>query len=124
MTAGGSLPAAVRFYSTGSTAGTAYSTTNGLASHITLTITKGTGGSFSNCTGFTADSSSPTVFNNTMNNLTASNYSGGVPLWTTAGGPNESRTFQFTWSLSSTAPNTTQNGTASTTFVWQSQTPS
>jgi hypothetical protein len=98
--------------------------TNDIDPYINLTIEKGTGGSFSSCTGFTPTASAP-GYTGTLENflLTNTNYSNGIGPWPLTGAsPPETMTFRFNWTFSTTAPNTAQNGTtASITFIWEAQ---
>lgn len=111
------LPANMRLYTQAS------STTNGLATHIDLTIEEGTGGStssFATCTGFTAAS---TFYTGTLANLTASQTSFATGIGSTAltGTPTEARRYRFTYTVNAATPNTAQSGTAQTTIVWEAQ---
>jgi hypothetical protein len=115
VTSNGTLPAAVKLYGTG------LSTTNGLSSYINLTVTQGTGGSFGSCTGYTQAATNPSVYSGTLAGFTANSYATGLGIWTPTGAASEARTFQFTYTVSATPPDTTQGGTASVNFVWESQ---
>jgi hypothetical protein len=112
VTSNGTLPAAVKLY--GSTA----ATTNALSSYIDLTVTMGTGGSFGSCTGYT---SAGTVYSGTLAGFTGNSYATGYGSWAPTGTPGEAKTYQFTYTVQSGAPTTTQGGTASVSFVWESQ---
>ena len=57
----------------------------------------------------------------TLAGFTATTYAGGYGAWTPTGSTAETRAFRFTYSFSSSAPNTTQGGTASVGFTWESQ---
>jgi hypothetical protein len=117
VTGNGSLPGTVRLYGAGTT------TTNALSSHITLTITKGTGGTNSDCSDFTGADATP-LFSDKLATLgtTRNSWANGLTTWSTAGGNvASSRSFKFTYTFDSGAPNSTQNGTAETTFTWESQ---
>ena len=118
VTSNGSLPAVVKLYGTGA------ATTKALSSSLNLTITQGSGGSFGNCTGFTALSSGASVYSGTVADFasTATGYSSGAGSWTTAGGAaSESRTYKISYSLADNAPDSTQGGTASLGFTWEAQ---
>jgi hypothetical protein len=118
VTSAGSLASTVKLYATTPV------TTKALASSINLSITQGTGGSFGSCTGFTAATTNPSVFSGTLDSFgtTATNYATGLGAWTTAGGTaTESRTYQVTYTLAATAPDTTQGGTAGVAFTWEAQ---
>ncbi|MET0590451.1 MAG: hypothetical protein ABWZ77_04680 [Naasia sp.] len=113
----GSLPSLVKLYGTGA------ATTNALSSSINLTVTQGTGGSFGSCTGFTALSSGASVFSGTLAGFgsSATGYANGLGNWAPTGAATETRTYQFTYTVDSAAPNTTQGGTASIGFTWETQ---
>jgi hypothetical protein len=111
VTATGNVPALVRLYVTGRT------TTKSLTSSINLTVQAGTGGGSATCSGFTPDS---TVYTGTLAAFPAT-YGAGVGSWTTTGTSGETRTFQITYSVASTAPTSVQTGTASAAFTWEAQ---
>lgn len=116
VTSTGSLASAVKLY------GTNYATTNALASSINLKVEQGTGGSFGSCTGFAAQSSNGTLFNDTLNNLAAkTNFSNGLGDWTPSGTGSETKIYKFTYTLSSSAPDSTQGGTAAIGLTWEAQ---
>jgi hypothetical protein len=107
---------AVRIYAT-----SVQSPTNSMDSNINLTIEEGTGGTFSSCAGFSA---SATDFTGTLNSFTTNktNFTNGVTTsFAPTGGTNQSKVFRFTWTLSSSAPNSVQGGTAGTGFTWEAQ---
>lgn len=112
VTAGGTLPAAVRMYVSG------LSSTNGLASQVAVTVSTGTGGSFGSCAGFTQD---VVLWSGAMSAFPAVSYATGLGTWTTSGAPGESRVYRVSWVLSASAPDSVQGGTASATFVWEAQ---
>jgi hypothetical protein len=107
----GTADAAVRLY------GTDRTVSRGLDASLQLTVREGTGGSTSNCNGFT---SSATVYSGTLAGFTASDFATGVGSWTTTGTA-VARTFQFTYQLSTTAPTSAQGGSAALNFVWEAQ---
>jgi hypothetical protein len=118
VTYGGSLAAAVKLY------GASYSTTNDLASNLNLTIVQGSGGSFAGgCTGFTAAATNSSVYSGTLANFASSytNYGNGVAAdaWTPSGAG--TRTYQFTYTLSSSTPDSAQGGSANIGFTWEAQ---
>lgn len=117
VTSTGSLASSVKLY------GTSPATTKSLASYITLTITQGNGGSFGSCTGFTPLGSGSSVYTGTLDNLgtTATNYATGVGTWTPTGTATETRTYQVAYTVSNSAPDTTQGGTASIGLTWEAQ---
>jgi hypothetical protein len=118
VTSTGSLESAVRLYGTGAT------TTNALSSHITVTITQGTGGSFSGgCGGFTPLASGSAVYTGSLADFgtTATSYATGLGTWAPTGSAPETRVFRFVYTLDAGAPNTTQGGTAALGFTWEAQ---
>jgi hypothetical protein len=118
VTSTGSLASVVRLYGTGAT------TTNALSSHITLTITQGTGGSFAGgCVGFTPLVSDPVVYTGSLADFgtTATSYATGLGSWAPTGSASETRVYQFVYTLDAGAPNTTQGGTAALGFTWEAQ---
>lgn len=116
VTSNGTLPAAVKLYGTGA------ATTNALSSYIDLSVTLGTGGSFGSCTGYTAATGAAgSVYSGTLAGFTGSSYATGYGSWAPAGSPGEARTYQFTYTVQAAAPTSTQGGTASVSFVWESQ---
>jgi hypothetical protein len=118
VTSSGSLASDVRLY------GTAPATTNALSSHITLTVTQGTGGSFAGgCAGFTPLASGSAVYSGSLADFgtTATSYATGLGTWTPTGAAPETRVFQIAYTLDAGAPNTTQSGTAALGFTWEAQ---
>jgi hypothetical protein len=112
VTSTGSVPALVRLYGTGR------STTKSLSSYLNLTVLAGTGGGRSGCGAFTPES---TVYTGTLAAFPTT-YGSGVTAWTTAGTSGETRTYQLTYSMSSSAPASVQTGSAAVAFTWQAQT--
>jgi hypothetical protein len=117
VTSSGSLGSVVKLYATGA------ATTKALASSINLTVTQGTGGSFGSCTGFTALASGSSVYSGTVAGFgsSATSYATGVGTWTPTGSASETRTYRVSYTLASTAPDTTQGGTASLGLTWEAQ---
>jgi hypothetical protein len=116
VTSSGDLASAVKLY------GTNYATTKALASSINLKVEQGTGATFGSCTGFTALSTGGTVFNDTLAAFSAkSDYATGVGDWAPTGSASETRVFKFTYTLSGSAPDSTQGGTAAVGFTWEAQ---
>jgi hypothetical protein len=115
VTSNGSLPAAVKLY------GASYATTNALAGSMTLVVDEGTGGSFAGgCTGFTISGAS--IYNGPLSTFGAkTSYATGVGTWAPTGAPPETKTYRFTYTLSASAPDTVQGGTAAIAFTWESQ---
>jgi hypothetical protein len=117
VTSSGSLPSAVELY------GTNAATTNGLSSYINLTITQGTGGGFGSCTGFSPLGSGASVYSGTLAGFggSATSYATGVGNWAPTGSGSETRVFQFQYTVSASAPNSVQGGTAALGFTWEAQ---
>jgi hypothetical protein len=117
VTSTGSLASVVKLY------GTTPDTTKNLATHINLTITQGTGGSFGSCTGYTPLTTGSSLYTGTLASFGSSHtgYTDGVGTWAPTGTADETRTYQITYTVSSTAPDTTQNGTAALGLTWEAQ---
>ena len=111
VTSTGSAPSSVRLYGTGR------SVTRGLDAALQLTVRLGSGGTTSNCNGFTSTS---TVFSGTLAAFTAADFGTGLGSWTASG--TQARTYQVTYSLPPNAPTSAQGGSATVTFVWEAQT--
>ncbi|WP_420369845.1 hypothetical protein [Curtobacterium sp. L1-20] len=115
VTSTGSLPSTVKLY------GTNASATKGLDANTTLTVEQGTGGGFGSCSGFTPASANGTLYSGLLSGFTASNFATGLGTWAPTGTASESRVYRFTYTVSSTAPNTVQGGTAALGFTWEAQ---
>ena len=118
VTSTGTLPAGVKLYASNP------ATTRALSTYVDWTVNQGSGTTaFGSCTGFAPLTSGSSVFTGTLASFTgtAANYATGLGSWTPTGNGNESRTFQFTYTISSTIPDTAQGGTASFGLVWESQ---
>jgi hypothetical protein len=113
VTSSGTLASTVKLY------GTSYSTTKSLADSINLKVEEGTGGSFSNCTGFTAGS---TIFDGTASSFGTSktDFASGVGTWAPAGGT-ATKTYKVTYTLSPSTPDSAQGGTTALGLTWESQ---
>lgn len=115
VTSTGSLASAVKVY------GTSYSTTNALASHLTVTIDEGSGATFGGgCGSFV---SSGNIFNGTLASFgtTRTSFSNGAGTWTTTGSGSETKSYRITYTLSSGTPDSAQGGTAAVGFTWEAQ---
>ena len=101
----------MKVYGTGETA------TNSLDTYLTFQIDEGSSGAttFPSCTGFVLGS---TVFNATLNTI-ASTFGTGYGSW--APSSTASRDYRVIYTLSSSAPNSTMNSTASVTLTWEAQ---
>ena len=117
VTSSGSLPSTVKLYATGA------STTNNLAAHVNLSITQGTGGTFGDCAGYTPLATGGTLFTGTAAGLAAAStgYASGLGSWAPTGAATESRTYQITYTISGSAPDSTQGGTAVLGLTWEAQ---
>ena len=121
VTSNGTVPSTVKLYGTG------YNTTNALGQYVTLVITQGTGGSFAGgCSGFTPLGSNSSVFSGSVETLGAvrTSFATGTPTtgaWTPAGTGSETRVYKVDWTFSSSAPASTQGGTAALGFTWEAQ---
>lgn len=117
VTSTGSLPSTVKLY------GTNAATTNALASNINLTVEQGTGGGFGSCSGFTPAATSGTLYSGTVAGFgsASTSFATGVGTWAPTGSASESRVYRFTYTVSNTAPNTVQGGTAALGFTWEAQ---
>jgi hypothetical protein len=114
VTSTGSLPATVKVF------GKDRTTTKSLADHITITVANGSGGSAGSCTGFTAEPG--TAHTSTLAAFPLT-YAAGVSSWALTGTAPETRTYQITYTVDPNAPDSTQDATASMSFVWEAQTP-
>ena len=108
-------PATVKLYGTGR------NSTKELASYLDITVHLGSGGSTRSCSGFTAAS---TAFSGTLANFPTGGWASGVGGWTTTGAAATNRVYQIVYTLRAGAPYSTQNGTASLCYVWESRTAS
>lgn len=117
VTSTGSLPSAVKLY------GTNVTTTKDLAANVNLTVEQGTGGGFGSCSGFTPAATGSSLYSGTVAGFGAAstNYATGVGSWTPTGTASETRVYRVTYTVSSTAPNTVQGGTAALGFTWEAQ---
>jgi hypothetical protein len=118
VTSTGSLPSAVRLY------GTAATTTNSLSSYLDLTIRQGSGASNASCDGFTPASQGAQVFSGTLADFASqrTGYATGAPTWSPTGTATESRSFEFSYTLGQSTPNTGQDSRAAIAFTWEAQT--
>jgi hypothetical protein len=117
VTSSGSLASAVKLYAED------VAVTKGLGGYVAWTVTQGTGGSSSSCSGFTPLASGFTVYSGTLAafTTTATAYARGVGTWFPSGKATETRTFQLGYAVSASAPDSVQGGTASFSLVWEAQ---
>lgn len=75
----------------------------GLENHIVISMEKGSGGSFNDCTGFTPETGS-TPLTGTLAQLAAADtdWATGSNSWVTTGTPGESKTFRAKWTFDTT----------------------
>jgi hypothetical protein len=113
VTYNGSLAATVKLYTQSE------STTNAADASLNLLIEAGTGGTTSSCAGFAVTS---TLYNSTLSSLASSttNFATGLGTWAPSGS-GQTTAYRFTWTFSSSAPNTTQGGSAAVQFTWEAQ---
>lgn len=87
---------------------------------IDLTVTKGSGGTFADCTGFTAASSNPSVYNAKLGAFPA----GGISVTDADGNATWSQNDAVTYRVQATLPDTSDNnlqgkGTGTHSFTWE-----
>jgi hypothetical protein len=112
VTSSGSLASTVKLY------GTSHTTTKSLSDYLNLKVEEGTGGSFSNCSGFSASS---TIFDGTATSFAGkTDFASGIGSWAPAGGT-VTKTYKVTYTLSGSTPDTAQGGTTALAFTWESQ---
>lgn len=98
VTATSTLPGTVKLYLLNPVTSTA-----GLESHIKLTVTSGTGGTFASCTGYTSTASLITAETLAAATSAYNSYATGAGAWATTGNPTvESKTYQLTWTFDTT----------------------
>lgn len=120
VTSTGSLPSVVKLY------GTTPATTNAFSAQINLAVVQGTGGTSTDCTGFTALATGSSVFSGTLAafGTASTNYATGAPAtgaWAPTGTASETRVYQFTYTVNPGATNAVQSSTASIGFTWEAQ---
>ncbi|WP_375432298.1 TasA family protein [uncultured Friedmanniella sp.] len=117
VTSSGTLPSSVKLYATDVT------TTKGLGSYVSLTITQGTGASFGSCSGFSALATGSAVYSGTVTAFTgaATGYGSGVGSWSPSGTATETRSYQFGYTVSAATPDSAQGGVATFGLTWEAQ---
>ncbi|MFV0257950.1 MAG: TasA family protein [Acidimicrobiales bacterium] len=92
---------------------------DGFAAHVDVTVSEGSGGSYSDCTGFTQSSQ---LYSGTLANLasTHSSFANGITAYTPVSG-NTSRTYKFVATLGSDTPDTAQGDSVTANFTWEVQ---
>lgn len=119
VTYGGSLTSDVHLYTAG------LSDPDGLGAHITVTIHEGAtspanaAGNFS-CTNFTPAGAA--IGSGTLASLGANtiDFASGFGTWAPSGAA-QTKDYRFSWTFSSSAPDTVQNASVSIGFVWEAQ---
>jgi hypothetical protein len=91
---------------------------NGLDAYLDLTIEEGSGGTFTDCTGFTATGGP--IFTGTLTSFAAThtNFTNGAGAWNPAANP-ETVVYRFTVTLQDN--NAAQGKNATATFTWEAQ---
>jgi hypothetical protein len=99
---------------------------SGLENRIYLKLEHGTGGSFNDCTGFTATGTA--IADQTLSTLATTNhdYASGGTAWSTAGTAGETRSYRATWRFDTTGltqeqVNTLQGARVGIDLVWELQ---
>jgi hypothetical protein len=106
----GNVAAAVKLY-VASSSGT-------LAPYVDLVVEEGTGGTFSNCTGF----SGSTIYTGTLANMASTKTAFASGVGTFAPSTNtDTKVYKFTYTLNASTPDNMQSATCAATFQWESQ---
>jgi hypothetical protein len=97
----------------------------GLENNITVSLQIGSGGSFSDCTGFIADTTLPALSLAAINS-NINDYATGVLPWNTTGVPGETMSYKATWAfdvagLTQAEVDALQGKSASADVVWELQ---
>jgi hypothetical protein len=115
VTYNGTLPATVRMYA---------SPSGPLAPYLRVTVSRGSGGTYPNCTGFTADASPGVTFSGTLNSLPSSWSSanddpagGATEQWTQG----EAHSYQVDVQLDQSAPAAAQGLSAAVSLTWEAR---
>jgi hypothetical protein len=116
VTYNGNVSAPVKLY--------AASPTGTLGQYLDVTVEMGTGGSFSDCTGFSGSfvysATVPVASAGTLGDFTTTRigYANGVGSWTPTGS-SQSKVYRFTYTLQNNAA--AMNLSAGVTFTWEAQ---
>lgn len=86
-----------------------------LAQYVNVTVERGTGGGFGNCTGFTADATGGAVYTGKLNAFPTT-LAAGVGLYSTTTTPS-AKVFRFVTTIDDT--NAAQSKSATATFSWE-----
>lgn len=115
VTSSGSLASTVKLYATAPT------TTKDLSSHIDLAVLQGTGAG-ADCAAFMPLATDSDVYTGTLGDFGAvASFAAGKGNWAPGGTAAETRVYKILYTLKSTAPDSTQGGTASVGFTWEAQ---
>ncbi len=120
LTYTGNLAASIRLY------GSVTPGSPDLSPYVQLEVDQGSGGSFADCTGFTADTSAPVLFTGTLGGTTspfsATDWTNGkTTAFAPTGGAPQTYTYKFVTTLDPNAPNAAQGGSVTVTFTWEAQ---
>jgi hypothetical protein len=86
-----------------------------LQGQINLVVKEGTGGTASSCSSFSATG---TIYTGTLSGMPATYAASTAGTWVpTAAG--QTKSYQITWTLNSSAPDTVQGTTAGAAFTWE-----
>jgi hypothetical protein len=102
---------------------------DGLENNIKISAEIGTGGSFSDCTGFVPDAPANPARSLKELSVAASGYSTGLLPWSTSGNSNgETKNYRITWAFDTTGLSQTdidalQGKSTSADVIWELQTP-
>lgn len=108
-------PSAVKLYSGG------YTDSGDLGTFLNLTVEEGTGGSFGDCTGFTAENTIESGGTLAAFDTTHTDYATGAGVWDPAATP-ASKTYRVTVELDAAAPDSEQGESVTAlTFTWEVQ---
>jgi len=106
-------PSAVKLYSGG------YTDSGDFGDYLNLTIEEGSGGSFGDCSGFSANNTIESGGTLADFDSTHTNYATGAGVWDPSSTP-ESTTYRFTVELDSATPNAEQGESVTAlTFTWE-----
>ncbi len=117
VTSTGTLPSEVRVYGANGRG------TTELAGYMSLSITRGSGGSFGSCDGFRPEGDGTPIVDGSFVGfgMARTSYGNGVGGWSPTGAAPESRTYRIGWAISPDAPNSTMGGTVAGDIVFEAQ---
>lgn len=115
VTYGGSLAAAVKLYVSSTTPGTP-----DLSPYLQLTIEEGSGATFAGgCGSFVSSATLTTATTLTALAAARTNYGNGLGTWAPSGSATKS--YRFTYTVDSAAPNGAQAAGTQASFTWEAQ---